>query len=128
MEEVDNMKIEDVMRHKRAICFAGGGILGIGHAGALDKLFELGYLDNITHTTGTSVGSIMSAAIACKATRNYVKNTLFGMNTRAFRDGGCCLANLWRFLRKGGLYKGDAILDFAKKLMKDLTGDENTTF
>ncbi len=115
------------MKNKRGICFSGGGVLGIGHAGAVDKLFELECMNGITHVCGSSVGSIMATVIALKATRSYIRDTLFGLRTERFRDGNCFPATVIRLIKNGGLYKGQEINRFVEKIVEDLTGNKDTT-
>jgi NTE family protein len=119
--------IHEIMKAKSGICFSGGGVLGYGHAGVVDRLAELGFLDNITHVTGSSVGSIFSTAMACNASNDYIKTTTKTMDPSMFKDGGCVLSQIIRLLVKGGLHKGNNVWKFAKKIVKDLTGSEDTT-
>ncbi len=119
--------IENIMRLKRGISYAGGGMLGMGHGGVIDKLKELGFYDNIEFVSGTSVGSIMAVVTAAKASRKYIKDTALGMDTRSFKDGGCFLAQFLRLIFKGGLNPGKNILKFAQEMVFDLTGSKHTT-
>lgn len=124
-----------ILVNKTALCFEGGGVLGCAHVGALRALNDIGGLKRITHVVGTSVGSIIAAAIGCAATIDYIEPNFFNLNLNSFKDGSCCLGNLFRLISKGsekrkgyGWYKGDRIENFAGQMMKDLTGNENITF
>lgn len=128
MEEIlTHYNIDDIMRLKKGISYSGGGMLGMGHAGVINKLKELYLYDNIRFVSGTSVGSIMAVATAAKASREYIKDTAFGMDTKSFKDGGCFLAQFIRLITKGGLHSGKGILKFARQMLFDLTGSKNTT-
>ena len=125
-----------IISNKTALCFEGGGVLGCAHVGALRALSDIGGLKNITHVVGTSVGSIIAAAISCCADIDYIEETFFNLDLQTFKDGSpCCLGNVFRLITKGsnkrkgyGWYKGDVIENFAGKMLKDLTGNENITF
>lgn len=47
------------MKEKKNLALSGGGIKGITHLGALYALDKLDILQNITHFSGTSVGSLI---------------------------------------------------------------------
>ena len=124
-----------IVANKTALCFEGGGVLGCAHIGALRALYDIGGMKNITHVVGTSVGSIIAAAISCSANMEYIEDTFFNLDLQTFKDGSCCFGNLFRLISKGtnkrkgyGWYKGDVIENFAAKMLKDLTGNENITF
>jgi len=120
---------KQILADKTALCFEGGGVLGIGHVGALTRLSEIGGLKKITHVTGASVGSILAAAFGCGATIEYVQNIMFGLNLASFKDSSKCLIkDLYRFIKKYGWYKCDAVENLAGDVMKDLTGNPDITF
>ena len=123
--EYDN--INDIMRLKKGISYSGGGMLGMGHGGVIDKLKELEFYNNIEYVSGTSVGSIMAVVTAAKASRKYIKDTAFGMDTRSFKDGGFFLTQFFRLIFKGGLNPGKNILKFARQMVLELTGSKHTT-
>jgi len=132
MTENQDRYVEEAIKiisNKKALCFEGGGVLGVGHVGALSRLYELGGLNEITHVVGTSVGSFLAAALACGASVQYAENELFGLNLKGFKDGSkFILFNLFRFLSKWGLYEGEKIEEFGGKIMNDLTGNAEITF
>lgn len=117
-----------ILTEKNALVFEGGGVLGVAHAGALLRLYELGGLNTLTNVVGTSVGSLVSMGLACGATPYYIKSVIFGMNLERFKDGGCILTQLFRFIFKYGLHKGDVIEEFAGEVLKELTGNSDITF
>ncbi len=125
--EKNTFNIETIMQHKKGICFSGGGVFGYGHGGVLDELFEMNAIKNITHTVGSSVGSIYATAVSCNVTRYYINNSISEMDISLFKDGGCWLSKLFRLIKHGGFHKGYNIWNFAKKLVNDLTGNKNIT-
>ena len=127
-ESVDNLeKAKSILINKSSLCFEGGGVLGIAEVGALVRLQELGGLKEIHNVVGTSVGSILAAALGCGASIEFIKNTMFGINLKSFKDGSCVLINILRFLKKGGWYKGDEIENFMGRVLKILTGNADIT-
>ena len=120
---------KQILANKSALCFEGGGVLGIGHVGALSRLSELGGLKKITHVTGASVGSILAAAFGCGASMEYVQHVMFGLDVTSFKDTSKCIVkDLYRFFKKYGWYKCDAVENLAGEIMKDLTGNPDITF
>jgi predicted acylesterase/phospholipase RssA len=119
-----------LLLQKDCFCFEGGGVLGIGEVGSLVRLKELGGLNNIKSVVGTSVGSIISAALGCGASIDFIKDAMFGIDLQSFKDGSCFLGNAVRFIKKGGYgwYKGDEIENFMGRVLKELTGSEDITF
>jgi len=113
---------------KTALVFEGGGVLGIGHVGALARLQELGGLKKMEHVVGTSVGSVIATSLACGATIDYIERELFDLNLNRFRDGRNWIINFFRTLCRFGWHKGDQIEAFMGEVLKDLTGNANITF
>jgi NTE family protein len=128
MENTNIEQAKQILANKSALCFEGGGVLGIGHVGALTRLNELGGLNNITHVVGTSVGSILAAAIGCKASVEYIQTEMFGLNMLSFKDTSkCIVTDLVRFFTKYGWYKEDRVEEFAGNMMFALTGNSDIT-
>lgn len=117
-----------ILTEKTAYAFEGGGVLGAGHAGALVRLYELGGLKQIDYVVGTSVGSIISMALACGATTYYIKEKLFDLNLNRFEDGGNFISKAFRFIFSYGIHKGDELERFAEEILTDLTDNPNITF
>ena len=140
VENVENVSVvnmnnfidqaKQIIINKTALTLEGGGVLGIAEVGALRNLYDMGGLRNMTHITGTSVGSVIAASLACGASVDYIEKQLFGLDLPSFKDGKCAISNAYRFLKKGGYgwYKGDAIETLMGNIMKDLTGNANVTF
>lgn len=109
------------------LVFEGGGVLGIAYAGAM-KALETHYpnhniLNDIGQVAGTSAGAITAAAVSAGYTADEVRKLMQETNFKNFEDKW----NPFRILSKYGLYKGDALLAFAKKVIGAKT-DPNATF
>lgn len=117
-----------ILLEKKALVLEGGGVLGTAHAGALTRLFELGGMEYVENFTGTSVGSIISAALALGARSEFIRDTLFNLNFKRFQDGGNIIRKAFRFLFKYGMHKGDEIERFSEEFIKNLCGNSNITF
>ncbi len=64
----------------------GGGVKGIGLAGAYSTLEEQGYVAQ--NVAGTSAGAITAALVAAGYTAAELREIVFGMDFLAFRDRG----------------------------------------
>jgi NTE family protein len=128
METEKELTAEELLRGKTALCFEGGGALGVGHVGALAEWEAMGGYKNLTHCVGSSVGSIAAAAVAAKANVEFMKKTLFGLDMNQFEDNSLgMIRDLYRLIKKWGWNKGDAITEWAMELMGELTGNPNIT-
>ena len=96
----------------------GGGVKGIGLAGAFETLEQAGYTPS--HSAGTSAGAITAALIAAGYSAADLKDVVFNMDFTQFED------ETWqdRFpgaFGKGlsiamvtGVYRGDAFLEWIR--------------
>jgi len=112
------------MRNIQNLVFKGGGVLGIAYAGAIQALHEAKMLDNIKAVAGTSAGSIVATLVALKFSASEIKTIVAATNFKKFEDD-------WDPLRiptKYGLYTGAYFLSWIKALIKQKTGNENSTF
>ena len=113
---------------KTGLCIGGGGILGIGEIGALQRWTELGgSLSQLTHVVGSSVGSIIAIAIAAGADMKYIHNKIGNLDYSRFKDGPNTLVKLFRFFKRYGWYEGKAIGDFIGSILQDLVGNSEIT-
>jgi len=129
IEDMNNKELAlKILTEKSSFAFEGGGILGVAHTGALVRLFELGGLSAIRCVVGTSVGSIISMALACGATTHYIKQKLFDLDLTRFEDGGNFIARFLRFIFRYGIHKGNSVENFAEEILTDLTQNPDITF
>ena len=98
---------------KADLVLSGGGVKGIGLAGAVVALMEAGY--GIQRVSGTSAGSIVGAILAAGAdqlTPGQVEQLTMTLPYRKFLDptpltGIPLLGPAWGLLSETGIYKGD---------------------
>jgi NTE family protein len=100
----------------------GGGVKGIGLAGAYSVLEEHGYRPN--NVAGTSAGAITAALIAAGYSADELKKIVLEMDFRRFEDkdwedripgAGVPLS----ILLHTGIYKGEEFYDWLKGLLAD---------
>ena len=98
----------------------GGGVKGIGLAGAYAALEEHGFA--VQNVAGTSAGAITAALIAAGYTAAEVRDIVFGLKFREFEDkgwedrvGGAGLS----LLRDTGIYEGEKFLEWMRKTLAD---------
>lgn len=119
----------EIIKNKEALVFCGGGVLGIAECGALVALEELGLsMKNIKNVAGSSVGSILSTALACGCSTEYMKNMLDGLDFQRFNDNDCLLRSAVQLLTKYGLNETTEIRNIATKVLDDLVQNSNITF
>jgi NTE family protein len=105
------------------LVFEGGGVKGIGLAGAYSVLAEHGYAPQ--QVAGTSAGAITAAFVAAGATGEHLHHVVTTMQYRSFEDrrpleripGLGEAANLFTHL---GLYRGDAFLEWMRGQLREL--------
>src|SRR5207244_12637678 len=98
----------------------GGGVKGIGLAGAYSVLDERGYKPQ--NVAGTSAGAITAALIAAGYSSDELKEIVFGMDFRRFEDKSwedrIPLAGVpLSILLTNGIYKGEAFLEWIRGLL-----------
>jgi NTE family protein len=110
------------------LVLAGGGVKGIGLAGAVVKLMEAGYRPY--RFAGSSAGSIVGSIVAA-ATKNDqltpadVRDLALSIDYRKFLDPGPVerlplLGASWAILQGTGFYQGDYAHDFIADQLRDL--------
>jgi NTE family protein len=111
---------------KADLVLSGGGVKGIGLAGAVVALMEAGYA--IQRVAGTSAGSIVGAILAAGAdqlTPDQVEQLTMTLPYRKFLDptpitGIPLLGPAWGLLSETGIYKGDFAHDWIRSELKNL--------
>jgi len=116
------------------LVFEGGGVKGIGLAGAFELLEERGY--HPQNVAGTSAGAINAALVAAGYTSQELREIVFSLDYRKFEDrrwyvkGHVGLG--LNVLREQGLYRGDEFYRWIKERLDakkihtfaDLTTDD----
>jgi NTE family protein len=99
------------------LVFEGGGVKGIGLAGAFSLLEERGY--RAQNVAGTSAGAITAALIAAGFTASELREIVFSLDFREFEDRrwyervGHAGFGL-NLLRETGLYRGHVFYEWMK--------------
>jgi NTE family protein len=115
------MAAEDLEHNVDLVC-EGGGVKGIGLAGAYSVLEERGYRP--VNVAGTSAGAITAALIAAGYSSDELKKIVFGMDFRRFEDKSwedrIPLAGVpLSILLTNGIYKGEAFLEWIRGLLAE---------
>ncbi|AKK29962.1 patatin-like phospholipase family protein [Mycobacterium sp. EPa45] len=110
------------------LVLAGGGVKGIGLAGAVVKLMESGYRAH--RVAGSSAGSIVGSIVAAAAkndqlTPDDVRDLTLSIDYRKFLDPGPVervplLGAGWAILQGTGIYRGAYAHDFIADQMREL--------
>ena len=114
------MAAQDQYEHYVDLVCEGGGVKGIGLAGAYATLEEHGYKPQ--NVAGTSAGAITAALIAGGYSSAELKEIIFGLDFRQFEDKNwkdrIPLAGIpLSILTEEGIYKGDHFLDWMRELL-----------
>jgi NTE family protein len=105
----------------------GGGVLGLGHVGAISVLEESGY--SFARVAGTSAGSIVGALVAAGMPAARMTEIMQTLDYRRFTDrslldhvpvGGPLLS----LLRDNGVYEGDEVREWIGNVLVDECGVE----
>ncbi|WP_418792024.1 patatin-like phospholipase family protein [Phosphitispora sp. TUW77] len=107
-------------KQKANAVFEGGGIKGIGIAGALSVASE--YYDWM-YTAGTSAGAIVASLVAAGYTAEEIRDLIFSIDYRRFEDNDmiCKLpifGPAWNLKVNLGLYKGDYIENWVREALR----------
>jgi NTE family protein len=99
------------------LVFEGGGVKGIGLAGAYSLLEERGY--RVENAAGTSAGAITAALVAAGYTADELREIVFSLDYRSFEDRRWYEHTYAGFgfnvLREQGLYRGEAFYEWMKE-------------
>jgi len=114
--------------NKIGLVIEGGGTLGVAHVGALVRLQELGALKQFKYFAGSSVGSIISGALACGADAYIIKDIMESLDFDKFKDDSWnSIVDMARLLKKYGWYKGDYLQKWYREVINNLTGNPDIT-
>jgi NTE family protein len=110
------------------LVLSGGGVKGVGLAGAAAALIDAGYLPQ--RVSGTSAGSIVGAVVAAASKRadvtgEQVKEIALGINYRKFLDPGRIervplFGPAVAMVRGNGIYRGDYAHEWIRRELKNL--------
>jgi NTE family protein len=117
-----------IASYRADLVLEGGGVKGIGHAGALDVLAGAGY--SFPRVAGTSAGAIVGALVAamqaCGEPLDRLADVVRTIDYQRFRDPGLLgriagpLGEGVGFLLHDGLYEGDYLLECLRAALGEL--------
>lgn len=113
----------------RGLVLNGGGVLGIAHVGALQKLKE-NDLFEYEYYAGASIGSLIAAALSMDASYEYIEQLVFNLDFSRFMDDtpyDLSVIDTTRLIWRYGWYKGEALEKFYMDVIGTLSGDPNIT-
>ncbi len=105
----------------------GGGVLGIGHVGAISVLEDAGY--SFARVAGTSAGAIVGALVAAGMPASRITQIMTTLDYRRFTDRSLLdrvpLAGpLLSLLMDDGVFEGDYLREWLGNLLVDECGVE----
>lgn len=106
----------------------GGGIRGLAYPGALQVLEEKGIIKNIERVAGTSAGSIIALMIGLGYNSHDIDSIFKSLKIQQFNDGKNIFGKIRRLKKEYGIFKGDKFEKWLSVLVKNKTGNPNTTF
>jgi predicted acylesterase/phospholipase RssA len=114
------MAVADPYDHYVDLVCEGGGVKGIGLAGAHAVLDERGFQPQ--NVAGTSAGAITAALIAARYTPAEIREIVFGLDFRQFEgpswvDRGPLVGKPLNILLETGIFEGDRFLEWMRGLL-----------
>ena len=111
------------------LVFEGGGVKGIAYVGALHVLKDKGILQQTERIGGTSAGAITAILVGLNYTVDEIFNILSNLNFNNFLDDSWgILKDTNRLINEFGWYKGDFFRNWIGHVIKDKTGNSESTF
>jgi len=115
--------------HFKNLVFEGGGVKGIAYAGVLQVLEAKGILQNIERAGGTSAGAINALLVGLGYPLAEIENILRKLNFKDFLDSSWgFVRDSKRLLTEFGWYKGDAFRAWIAGVIREKTGNSESTF
>lgn len=115
--------------HFENLVFEGGGIRGIAFGGVVYYLEKHDLIKQCKRFAGSSAGSIVSAALAVGYTGVEIISLLHSTDFNKFKDESWgAIGDIYRFMTKFGIYKGDAFEEWFANVLEKKTGNSEITF
>jgi NTE family protein len=113
----------------RNLVFEGGGVKGIAYIGALDVLADREIIAGVERIGGTSAGAINAILLGLGFTPKETKDILWTLDFNDFMDDSWGIVrDATRLVENFGWYKGDYFRAWIGKLIKEKTGNSESTF
>ena len=113
----------------RNLVFEGGGVKGIAYVGALGVLEEKGISSAIERIGGTSAGAINAILLGLGYSLKETTDILWSLDFNEFMDDSWgVVRDTDRLITQFGWYKGDYFRSWIGKLIKEKTGNSESTF
>lgn len=113
----------------KGVSFMGGGVTGISHAGVLEVMNEYGILQQITHVSGSSAGSMFAILVACKVPYESIKEDSLNMDYSSLQDSSWFVfSDIYNLVKNYGWSPGDAIVKMVGDNLERYVGNRNITF
>lgn len=112
------------------LALEGGGTKGFIDIGVAEELERLGVLQKLKAIAGTSVGAIAALILSTGKPVTEMKKTFLSLDFAKMAQGDWkdTLKTPYTLKTQFGLHDGAAFLALFKRIVKDITGKENTTF
>lgn len=115
--------------HFKNLVFEGGGVKGIAYLGALDVLADKGIVSNIERIGGTSAGAINAVLLGLGYSPKETREILWELDFNNFMDDSWGIVrDTERLIKEYGWYKGDYFRKWIGQLIKEKTGNSESTF
>lgn len=113
----------------RNLVFEGGGVKGIAYLGAIDVLCQKGIMEGVERVGGTSAGAINAILAGLGFTPDETRDILWSLNFKQFKDEDWGIVrDTERLIEQYGWYKGDFFRNWIGTLIREKTGNSETTF
>ncbi len=113
----------------RNLVFEGGGVKGIAYLGALEVLEEKGILADIERIGGTSAGAINAVILGLGFSGEETRDIIWSLDFKNFMDDSWGIGrDAARLVQQFGWYKGDYFRDWIGNLIREKTGNSESTF
>lgn len=113
----------------RNLVFEGGGVKGIAYVGALEVLTEKGIISDVQRIGGTSAGAINAVLLGLGYSSQETRDILWSLDFNKFMDDSWGLIrDTDRLIEEFGWYKGDYFRNWIGNLIREKTGNSESTF
>lgn len=113
----------------RGVAFQGGGVSALGHVGVIKVLDDMGILSKITHTSGSSAGSLIETLVACRLPYETIKEIALNLDYTSFRDSSWFIPiDVYKLIYNFGWNPGDALTKIYGDILEKYVDNRLITF